>query len=147
MRWLPCSIGEGSEEARRQARVPGPAGAGPLGGSVAFGGACIVLQLHTDAHGLPLVVPRNVVVGVEDLADCRLRRGIFSDRLHLRGVSMATFGGVSGASYDGVTLRFSKKHRAEVEALVERIGRIMRQPLAPVALEGDAVGAHLRDVG
>ena len=96
-------------------------------GRVAFGGASVVLELCTNGRGLPLACPRKVVIGVEEIAGCRYRRGLLADRLHVRVATMAALGGVPGAHYDVVTLRFSKRDRLEAERLALRIRRSMHE--------------------
>ena len=107
------SIGDGLDDESR------------LRGRLAFGGASVVLELHTDTTGTPLSAPRKVVIGVEEIAGCRYRRGLLSDRLHLRVASIAALGGVPGAYYDVVSLRFSKRDRATAEGLATRLRKSM----------------------
>jgi hypothetical protein len=107
------SIGDGLDDESR------------IRGRLAFGGASVVLELHTDAKGTPLSIPRKVVIGVEEIAGCRYRRGLLTDRLHLRVASMAALGGVPGAYYDVVSLRFSKRDRSHAESLAARLRKTM----------------------
>jgi hypothetical protein len=96
-------------------------------GYFAYGGASVVLELHTDAQGHPLDACRKVVIGIEEIAGCRYRRGLLTDRLHLRVASMAALGGVPGAYYDVVSLRFSKRDRSAAESLATRVRRAMHE--------------------
>jgi hypothetical protein len=90
-------------------------------GRLGVGSASVTLVLETGVDGSELEAPRKVVIGVEEFAACQFRRGILSDRLHLRTSSLSALGGVPGAMQDAMTLRFDKRDRNAAEKLAGRL--------------------------
>ena len=90
-------------------------------GRLGVGSASVTLVLETGVDGAELEAPRKVVIGVEEFAACQFRRGILSDRLHLRTSSLSALGGVPGAMQDAMTLRFDKRDRNAAEKLAGRL--------------------------
>ncbi len=84
---------------------------------VSFGGSTLTLEVEANTNP----AARKVVIGVEEFASCRFRRGILADRLHLRTQSLAALGGVPGAFQDVMVLRFAKRDRGDAESLAGRI--------------------------
>ena len=100
-------------------------------GRVSFGGGSVTFELPTPPEVGDASVPRKVVMGVEEFAACKFRRGLLGDRLELKTASHAGFGGVPGAFQDAMTLRVSKRDRLEAEALADRLAtRLSRGPAA-----------------
>lgn len=94
---------------------------GATQGRVAFGGASLMLELDTLVGDEGDRTTRKVVIGVEEFATCRYRRGLLHDRILLRTSSLAALGGVPGALEDMVVLRVARRDRDAAAALVERL--------------------------
>lgn len=87
-------------------------------GRVGFGGASLTLEIEAlRGRG----VWRKVVIGVEEFAACRFRRGLLGARLHLRTAEEGALGGVPGVVDDSVTLQFDRKDREAAAALADRL--------------------------
>ena len=87
-------------------------------GRVGFGGASLTLEIEAiRGHG----VWRKVVIGVEEFAQCRFRRGLLGARLHLHTVEEGALGGVPGVVDDSVTLQFARQDREAAAALADRL--------------------------
>lgn len=114
MQSVPFTVGESVQEALQ------------VRGRVSIGSVSLTLELEPPPAE-PRDETRKVVIGLEEFAGCKFRRGLLSDRLDLQTLSLAAFGGVPGAFQDGMTLRFSKRDRSDAEALAARLShRVVR---------------------
>ncbi len=113
MQSVPFTVGDSAEEAHQ------------VRGRISLGAVSVTLELdspRTDEGD----ERRKVVIGVEEFAVCKFKRGLLSDRLDLRTFSLAALGGVPGAFQDVMTLRFSKRDRGDAEALADRLSHRVR---------------------
>ena len=94
-------------------------------GRVAFGGVSLMLELDTTRDCDGDRTTRKVLIGIEEFATCRYKRGLLHDRILLRTNSLAALGGVPGALEDMVVLRIARRDREQAEALVERLGTVL----------------------
>lgn len=102
-------------------------------GRVSFGGASLTLELLVS--GGDESSSRKVVIGVEEFAACRFRRGLLGDRLDLKTIALGALGGVPGARLDAMSLRFARRDREAAEALAGRLATMLpeRAPARPAA--------------
>jgi hypothetical protein len=84
-------------------------------GVAMFGGAALTLEFA--AAG----ATRRVVIGVEDFAACKFRRGLFGARLHLHAAGPGALGSVPGAAGDVVALQFAREWREQAADLADRL--------------------------
>ncbi len=104
-------------------------------GHVAFGGSALTLALDGDPRDAG--IDRKVVIGVDEFAWCRFRRGLLGARMVLRATEEGAFGGVPGASDDFVTLQFAREDRDAAADLADRLR---------AAIVDAAVRISLRDI-
>lgn len=90
-------------------------------GRVAFGGVSLMLELDTSRDADADRTTRKVLIGVEEFATCRYKRGLLHDRVMLRTIAPAALGGVPGALDGLVVLRVARRDRELAEALVRRL--------------------------
>ena len=96
----------------------------PPSARVSFGGASLMVEVErVEADG---PAGRKIVIGVEEFASCRFRRGMLADRLHLRASSQVALGSVPGAYDDRLVLSFAKHDRTRAEHLAKRIADAMQ---------------------
>lgn len=96
----------------------------PSSARVSFGGASLMVEVEMDEVDGP--AERKIVIGVEEFASCRFRRGMLADRLHLRAASQVALGSVPGAYDDRMVLSFSKQDRSRAEHMAQRIADAMQ---------------------
>jgi hypothetical protein len=101
-------------------------------GRVSFGGASLMLELDT-SHGEDDGdrTTRKVLIGIEEFAAVRYKRGLLHDRILLRTASLAALGGVPGALEDMVVLRVARRDRGQAEALVGRLRHVLAEASRP----------------
>jgi hypothetical protein len=90
-------------------------------GRVAFGGVSLMLELDAVREHDADRTTRKVLIGIEEFAAVRYKRGLMHDRILLRTQSMAALGGVPGALEDMVVLRIARRDREQAQALVDRL--------------------------
>jgi hypothetical protein len=113
---VPCMMG-GSYEDDAPATV----------GRVAFGGVSLMLELDATRSSDGDRTTRKVLIGIEEFATCRYKRGLLHDRILLRTNSIAALGGVPGALEDMVVLRIARRDREQAEALVDRLSTALAE--------------------